>query len=280
LISILLASGASLGSVQHEAEGALQFARTKGYGYLDDLITAQLRFVLTLRGLTPAFGSFDGPDFDEASFERAIEADPARTVRACRYWIRKLQAHYIANDIPSALNAASQAEKTLSSLQLSFNRAEYHFYAALAIAAGLDRVAAGPKDMDALAAHSEQLAAWAADHRGNFSDRASVVAAEIARLEGRELEAECHYVRAIHHAREQGLVQNEAICCELAGRFYARRGFADISKLYLGLARSCYSRWGADGKVRQLDQANPNLGRSLNRYGPMLLQKSLQTSSI
>jgi GAF domain-containing protein len=40
----------------------------------------------------------------------------------------------------------------------------------------------------------------------------------------------------------------------VAGRFYAARRFETISHTYLRNARYCYLRWGALGKVRQLDE--------------------------
>jgi PAS domain S-box-containing protein len=46
---------------------------------------------------------------------------------------------------------------------------------------------------------------------------------------------------------------------ELAARFYAARGFEAIAQMYLRNARYCYLRWGADGKVRQLDALYPYL---------------------
>src|SRR5262249_32495624 len=46
---------------------------------------------------------------------------------------------------------------------------------------------------------------------------------------------------------------------ELAARFYAARGFQKIAQAYLQDARYGYLRWGAAGKVRQLDQAHPHL---------------------
>ncbi|PWT75863.1 MAG: histidine kinase, partial [Proteobacteria bacterium] len=52
---------------------------------------------------------------------------------------------------------------------------------------------------------------------------------------------------------------NEALAYELAARFYAARGFEEVAHLYLGNARRGYLRWGADGKVRQLDQLHPRL---------------------
>ena len=55
-------------------------------------------------------------------------------------------------------------------------------------------------------------------------------------------------------AHTHGFVHNEAIANERAGRFYAARGFEKIATTYLRDARHCYLRWGADGKVRQLEQ--------------------------
>ncbi len=42
-------------------------------------------------------------------------------------------------------------------------------------------------------------------------------------------------------------------------RFYGARGFEQIAQLYLRNARQCYLSWGAEGKVRQLDQLYPHL---------------------
>jgi GAF domain-containing protein len=54
----------------------------------------------------------------------------------------------------------------------------------------------------------------------------------------------------------------------LASRFYAARGFEEIAHFYLGNARRCYLRWGADGKVRQLDQLHPLLRHDERAPGP------------
>src|ERR1700719_710684 len=79
------------------------------------------------------------------------------------------------------------------------------------------------------------------------------------RLDRRELEAERLYEEAIRSAREHGFVQNEGLAYEVAARFYAGRGFETFAHAYLRNARNCYLRWGADGKVRQLDQRYPRL---------------------
>ena len=60
----------------------------------------------------------------------------------------------------------------------------------------------------------------------------------------------------------------EGLANELAARFYAARGFETIANAYLREARSCYLRWGADGKVRQLDQFHPSLRQDERAPGP------------
>jgi signal transduction histidine kinase len=76
------------------------------------------------------------------------------------------------------------------------------------------------------------------------------------------------YEQAIRSARENGFIHNEAIAYELAARFYAARGLDEIAHLYLRNARYCYARWGADGKVRQLDQSHPQLKHQPPVAGP------------
>jgi GAF domain-containing protein len=85
------------------------------------------------------------------------------------------------------------------------------------------------------------------------------VSAEIARIERRDLDAMRLYEQAIRSARANGFLHNEALANELAARFYAARGFEKIAHTYLREGRHCYLSWGADGKVRQLDELHPLL---------------------
>ena len=92
--------------------------------------------------------------------------------------------------------------------------------------------------LEALAAHYRQLEIWAQHCPENFEDRKALLAAEIARLEGRALDAERLYEEAIRLARENRFVQNEALGNEHAARFYAARGFVTIADAYLRNART------------------------------------------
>jgi len=68
LVTVLLAAGESLLEVQREAETTIEFARRAKFGYIVDIIIGQIRFIRTLRGLTPSFSSFNDADFDEERF--------------------------------------------------------------------------------------------------------------------------------------------------------------------------------------------------------------------
>ena len=217
--------------------------------------------IRTLRGLTPQFGSFNDDVFNESRFEDHLQSDPRLALPECWYWVRKLQARVYANDDHAALEAAGKAQQLLWTSPSFFEVAEYHFYAALARAGQYDAASAAERGqhLTALTAHHKKLAVWAEHCPENFANRVALVAAEIARLEGRELDAMRCYEQAVRAAHEHGFVQNEGLAYEIAARFYAARGYEVFADAYLRNARQCYLRWGALGKVRQLEQLHPEL---------------------
>ena len=263
LVTNLLASGEGLSETQRKAEYGLDFARKARFGLVVDIITVQLQLIRVLRGETFSFSSFNDAGFDEAQFERHLEQDPRLAIAACWYWIRKLQARLLADDVECAVAAASKAQRLLWTSPSHIEVAEYHFYGALAHAARYDQ--ASPEEriehLAALLSHHRQIEEWAQNCPENFGNRAALVAAEIACIEGRELDAMHLYEQAIQSARANGFVQNEGLAYERAAAFYCARGFAPFADTYLRQARDCYARWGANGKVRQLEARHGQLQR-------------------
>jgi PAS domain S-box-containing protein len=259
LATNLLASGDPLDEVERAAERGKALAQKARYGLVAELISGHLRLIRTLRGRTPTFGSFADDRFDENQFEQALDSAPA--ILACWHWIRKLQARYFAGQAESAIIAAEHAQRLLWTSSSFFEFAEYHFYAALARAACCDAPdpARRPQHFQALLSHHRQIAVWAENCPATFATRAALVSAEIARLDGRDLDALRLYERAILSAREHGFVQNEALAYELAARFCAARDLDEIAQSHLRSASRCYERWGAAGKVRQLEHTFPQL---------------------
>lgn len=270
LNTYLLAAGDPLDIVQVEVEHGLAFARNMRFGFAIDSIAGQLGLIRTLRGLTPIFGCFDDGQFNELLLESRFRKNPDLALAEGSYWTRKLQARFFAGDYVGALEASLRAQQLQPTSASFFECAEYHFYSALSRAASFESAAAAQRQehVEALAAHHRQLEVWTTACPESFENRAALVGAEIARIEGRALDAEHLYEHAIRSAHTHGLVHNEALANEVAARFYAARGFEKIAHAYLQDARYGYIRWGADGKVRQLDELYPHLRKEKPVAGP------------
>ena len=245
-----------LNAVWRESEMALDFARKAGYRDAADIIVSQQRFIATMQGRTATLSTFSDVEFDEAAFEAQLTED-RMTYMIHEYWVLKLRARFLSGDYAEALAAGGNARPLLWSAAGHIPLLDYFYYFALTVAALYENASADQQFewQVLLTTHREQLREWAENYPPTFGDKHALVAAEIARLEGRELDAMRLYEQAIRSARENGFVQNEGLANEVAARFYAARGFETIANVYLRNARYCYLRWGADGKVRQLDES-------------------------
>jgi PAS domain S-box-containing protein len=264
LISDLLFIGEPLAEVQVQAETGLAYAQRIRFGLVISFINCQRALIRMLRGQTPVFGSFNDEAFDETRFEANLAAPDLALARG-KYWVRKLQARYLAGDYAAAADCAALARELLWVISSFFEEAEYHFYAALTLAAH------GEADTDRLqrlGEHHDQLQIWAQQCAETFASQTALVAAEIARVSGQLIEAEMLYEQATQLARDNGFVHVEALANELAARFYSARGLSKIARLYLQDARYGYLRWGAEGKVRQLERQHRYLRNEETAAGP------------
>jgi PAS domain S-box-containing protein len=270
LNSGLLVAGNPLSDVQREAELALAAAQQARFSSNVDVVITQLALVRTLRGLTPKFGCFDSEELEELPFERHLADNPYLEMPECWYWVRKMQARYFAGDHAAAIEASSKAQRLLQITSGWIEEAECHFYSALSRAAFCDTVTAAERvlHLEPLAQHLRKLEIWAENCPDNFENRAALVGAEIARIESRDLDAMRLYEKAVHSSRTNGFVNNEALAYERASAFYRARGFDQFADTYMRNARACYATWGADGKVRQLDELHPHLTQYDGRSDP------------
>jgi PAS domain S-box-containing protein len=256
----LLLRNDPLDAVWRESQMALDFAREAKYGDAVDSIRSQQRFIATMQGRTATFSTFSDAQFDEATFEAQLGGG-RMPLMSCWYWILKLKARFLSGDYAEALAAADKVKPILSAAAAQIQLLDYFYYAALTAAACYESGCADEQARwrDLLKAHREQLREWADNYPPTFADKHALVSAEIARVEGRDAEAMRLYEEAIQAAREHGFAQNEGIAHELAARFYVDRGSTTSGRAHLDKARSCFARWGADGKVKQLDARTPHL---------------------
>jgi PAS domain S-box-containing protein len=256
----LLLRNDPLDAVWRESQKSLDFVRKAGFRDIADAIVSEQRFIATMQGRTATSSTLSDAQFDEPAFEAQLTAD-RMPLMICWYWVVKLKTRFLSGDHAEALAAADKAKALLWSLAAQIQLLDYFYYTALTVAALCERASADEQTgwRDLLTAHREQLREWADSYPPTFADKHALVAAEIARLEGRDADAMRLYEQAIRSARDHGFVQNEGLAHELTARFFTTRGFDTIAHACLRDARHCYLRWGAFGKVRQLEQLHPHL---------------------
>jgi PAS domain S-box-containing protein len=259
-VMALLAMGETLESVHEATKRILEFATNAKLAYLVDNAVLFQRLICSLRGESERLGSLNGDGFEEEAFETHLNERNVPIIRFF-YFVYKLSARYLANDYVGAQAAAKAAEDLAWGGMNGIAEAERRFYTALTATALYEGAGeAGRASLrDQFSAHEAQLSLWAESCPDNFACRHALVAAEIARIEGRDNEAAILYDRAIRTSHDGEFAQIEGLACELASRFYMCRGFAVLPAAYLRQARVCYARWGAHGKVRQLDTLHPDL---------------------
>lgn len=262
LITFLIVKGERLEDVHSESERALSFARKAKFGMFESVIVVQQRLIQNLRGLTAHFGSFDGAGFDEAEHEAFLaKREASMSIAVCWYYVWKAQARFMSGDYDEAVEAAARARSLLWSCPSFDEVSECHYYGALSLSARYHKMP--PKEqaeaMATLRADQQEFRVWSDNCPESFVNKYALLSAEIARIEGSEQEAMRLYEQAIRSARENDFVQNEGISWELAAQFYRDRGFELIADTYFREARACYTRWGAEGKVRSLDRLHPHL---------------------
>ncbi len=237
-----------------------QFARKSNNMAVYETIRLEQQFVASLQGKTADPLGMGDTDFDEdASFAAVVQATFGCGI--VFYHIMKQILAFMHGRYSESLAAAHRAEPVLGAAMAMPIEATYHFFRALTLAALAPSAPPGGRDEYALllSAAEKKFAMWAGYCPENFGSRHALVRAEIARVEGRELDAMQSYEDAIRSARKHGFVQHEALALELAAQFYEARSLETAARGHYREARNRYARWGAHAKVRQLERLHPDL---------------------
>ncbi|XXX73092.1 AAA family ATPase [Sorangium sp. So ce134] len=255
IVALRLASGDPLADVAAEAERRMEFTRQARYDTVHHIVAVLHRLVQRLRGRGPGWAA------EGAGGEGAPPREEAAPLTRFYESLYGAQAALLFGRYGEAVDAARAAGELLGLVTGQIQAADHVYIAALALSC---HARALPEEqrrelLPTLRAHEADLRRWAEVEPANQEDRRALVSAEIARVAGDELAAMRLYEQAIRAARANGLVQGEALAQELAAAFYRDRGFDLIADAYLRAARASYARWGADGKVKQLDRLYPHL---------------------
>ncbi|WP_082029741.1 AAA family ATPase [Ruegeria sp. ANG-S4] len=232
--------------------------RAQNHGAIAGIHAHQL-VLSTLAGRSHSSTDFSTENLEETAFLEACEENKM-SMAICFYRILKAQALYVFGRPHEALAETRMVEPLLSFIINHPNLADHLLYQSLSIAA-LDAGGDTDPEMRAqLEANHERLSQWAESGPDNFRAKQLIVAAEIARLDGKDTDVLDLFDAAILSAQKGQFVQDEAIACELAARYVMkRRPNARIGMMYLRDARYAYQLWGAQRKVEELELEFPQL---------------------
>ena len=99
-----------------------------------------------------------------------------------------------------------------------------------------------------------KLRIWSDNCSDNFEHKYFLAAAELARIDGRSIEAIQLYDKAIEAARLGNFLQWEGMANERAYHFWSALGHDHFAFIYWKQAYVCYKQWGANSKINAMEK--------------------------
>ncbi|NEQ41736.1 MAG: GAF domain-containing protein [Okeania sp. SIO3I5] len=177
------------------------------------------------------------------------------------FYLSKLMLCYLFGEIEAAQNYVVKIKPYFKVGSGSVGEPVFYFYDSLT---ALEVFNLPSSDKSEIFQKVEQNQAqlqeyWAKYAPMNHQHKVDLVAAEISRVKGQNLEAMELYDRAIAGAVENEYIQEEALANELAARFYLDCGRNRVAADYMIDAYYCYAQWGAKAKTDHLEKKYPQL---------------------
>jgi len=218
--------------------------------------------ILNLRGQSENPGQLKGKYYDE---EKMLPLHLEANDRAATFalYFHKLILSYLFQNYSQALESATMAEKDVDTAVGTPFVPIFHFYDSLARLATTQ----GTEQADILekvTANQEKMKSWAEHAPMNYQHKFYLVEAERARVLGNDKDAREYYYQAITLAQENRYPREEALAYELAGQYYLSRGQRSFAHHHLREAYYAYQRWGAIGKMNQLEARYPEVFTQVN----------------
>ncbi|MCP9800787.1 AAA family ATPase [Synechococcus sp. RedBA-s] len=271
----LLFLARNVNETEAESQKYLTFALGVGEQYTPHFHFITRQTCRALQGKTKAATDLSDDDFDEASRFADLASRPELLGCLNWYYVCKTLLYFLADDFDTALRMAEAAHQSRESAAGLIRVTEtcFHLSLCLAIKAGVEPDPARRGLLiQQLRGNGRQLREWGRNSPQNFRHKATLIEAELARLQNQPYEAEKLFQQAILQANESTLQNSIAIAHERAADFYQDRGFDVIARAYRLEARQAYLQWGALLKVSLMVKQYPWISRfqepSMDTHAP------------
>lgn len=198
------------------------------------------------------------------------------------FYIKKMMLSYLFEDYEAALEMSRKSEDAVHASFGLYHTVEHVFYTAVTLCAVAERSSPDRQRTLLLEARrcERRLDRWAREAPDNFRHLYLLARAERLRIRDRVKQAERAYEQAVECAHMQGYVQFTAMAAEKAAAFYAAQNRAEASRLCMAEAYRLYGQWGAISKVKQLEQAFPELKVNLHTTTTTLSTEAFDLEAI
>ncbi|MGE0812773.1 MAG: sigma 54-interacting transcriptional regulator [Vicinamibacterales bacterium] len=217
-------------------------------GFRDGL-RMMLQWSRALAGTTDAPASLSSPDFDEAAYVERYGG--TATLFMVIYHTARLHLGVLLEDPATAADALRALDRDAIPGMV--------WDVLAAVWGGLAAADAPAPDVDRVRRARRRLARLAESCPENYRCFELVLAGELARLEGRDLDAVQAFDDAAAYARTTGNLQMDALAHERLGRLWLATGRGAQGQDAMASAHDAYRRWGARAKLRHLEARHPFL---------------------
>jgi len=221
---------------------------------------ARLQMVSNLIGKSKDPCPLIGRRYDEKRMlPQNLEANEVSTLFAV--YLSKLMLCYLFGAYEEAVENAVLAEKYLTSVRGLIDVTLLNFYDSLANLAVYRKADSSQQKQIAkrVAANQKKMEKWANHVPENHLHKYHLVEAERQWILSQGSNSVDLYDQSISLARENGFIQDEALACELAGKFWLEQKKEHLADVYLRMSYHRYKQWGAKRKVRDLEERYPNV---------------------
>jgi hypothetical protein len=245
-VYLTILSRRHLAAVKAACDENVAFLQRVKMEAFEDAPRVILQWARALQGYTENATSLTGEGLDEAAYRRTHKD---QSLFEMFFLVPKLVLSYTFEDYEAANEALCELDRVLRDYTGTIWDAITVFYHALTLTAQEATPSATselPSHVEArLVALNARLHHWADNAPENFRAQSLVVAAEIARVQGRDSEALNFFAAALDAAACQECPRELALANELLARFWNQRGHPILASLFLRAAIDRYIEWGA-----------------------------------
>ena len=219
------------------------------------------QLVLNLQGMTDQPCILNGDGFNEDVL-LPIFLEKNNMAALFSLYFAKEMLCYLFKDYSTALKNAELAEKYSKGAEALLHYPAHKFYYSLILLANyidLSDVRQKERYLKQVDRNQSQLRYWARHAPMNYQHKYDLVYAERCRVLDKTADALRAYEKAIQGAKHHNYLQEEAIGNELMAEFYNSLGVQKAANLYLTDAHYAYLTWGANAKVKALEEKHPQL---------------------